>query len=66
MEARNPAPSRAVTAGTVAGGPLAPLIVWGLTALGVPVTPELAACVGTLITAALAYIVRGGRKGEAD
>ena len=68
---RNLRPARAVKAGasTII---TAPVVLWGLAALGVglPADPATAAAVGAAIAAAmnsgLQYLTRGGREGEAD
>jgi len=69
MRAR--APSNAVSVGTASGATLAPLIMWALSLAGVPLPadPVQAASIGSalggLLTGALAYFSRGGRRGEA-
>lgn len=63
---RNLTPSRSVAVGTPVGGAAGVLLTVALQALGVPVTAELAAALGTVIGAAVAYFTRGGRKGEAQ
>lgn len=72
MMARKKKPSRAVATGTVAGGGLTPLVLWGLSAAGVPLPgdPVAAAQLGAAAAGVLAGVVgfftRGGRQGEAD
>jgi hypothetical protein len=69
---RNLRPSNAVSKSTTTTALAAPLVVWGLSALGVPLPPDpvaAAAVVGALssfATGLLAYVLPGGRQGEAQ
>lgn len=64
VDPRRLTPSRALKISVPTAGALSPVLVMILSALGVPVTPEIAASIGTLVTAAIAYFTRGGRKDE--
>lgn len=51
------APTRKVSAAG-AGVVLAPVIAYGLTMAGVPITPEITAALGSLLSFAAAYLVK--------
>lgn len=57
-------PSNSLVVGTTGGVALAPLLVAGLTAAGIPITPELAAAIAPALAAVFSYFTRGGRKDE--
>lgn len=69
---RNPQPSRALMLGAPSGAVGAPMILWLLQVLGMPLPadPETAsqvgAAIGAVVAAAFGWLTRGGRKGEAD
>jgi hypothetical protein len=65
-------PSTAVAVATPSGAALAPVVIWALSAAGMPLPPDpataaaLGASLGSLMAGALAWIVKGGRRGEPD
>lgn len=69
---RRKTPSNAVVLGGVSGTALAPLVLWGLSLAGMPIPADpmqaagLGSAIGGLITGALSYLPRGGRKGESE
>lgn len=56
------APTRPVGTAAVAGTPLAVLLGWGLSALGVEVPPGAGEALGAIVGALAGYFSRGGRK----
>lgn len=64
MEKRNKAPSRAILTAGSFGVPIAAGVVWLSGLVGWTVAPEVAAAVGTVISALVGYLTAGGRKGE--
>lgn len=63
---RNLTPSRSVAMGAPVGGAIGVVITFALNAIGVPMTPEFASAIGTVVAGIVAYFSRGGRKGEAE
>lgn len=61
---RNLRPSNATMIGAGGAAAVAPLIVAGLTAAHVAVTPELAAAVSPALAFLFSWFPRGGRQGE--
>lgn len=59
-------PSRATVTGPVSAAGLTPLIIAGLEAAGVTVTPMLAGAIGPAVAFVFAWMTRGGRKGEPE
>jgi hypothetical protein len=57
-------PSNAVSLGAGIGAPLAAVIAGVLGAFGITLPVEAVGALGALLTAAIGYVVRGGRKGE--
>lgn len=61
MNSRRLKPSTPVTVGAVGGSPAGVVIVWALALAGIDVSAEVAAAIGSVVGAALAYFGRGGR-----
>lgn len=59
-------PSKALAVSAPSAAAFTPLIVAGLEAAGIPVTPAFAAAAGPALMALIAYFTRGGRAGEGD
>lgn len=57
------APSRPVGAAAVAGTPIAVLLGWALSVVGVDVPPGAGEALGAIVGAVVGYFTRGGRKG---
>lgn len=59
-------PSKAVTVGGASGTTVGTLIEITAAAVGHPLPPGAGAALGGLLTSLVAYLVRGGRRGEGD